>query len=124
MTIYNCSANELLAATMGAISSVLGCDLANTGLQSRWCYKQCDLGGALGGAISLVLGCDKTSAIWGWGRCWVRRDQWFWCDLLAVSLSLSSIFLGWKSFEGKIKPENELRVRQGILQSMRKMNSI
>ena len=28
------------------------------------------------GAISLVLGCDKISAIWGYGRCWVRRD---WC---------------------------------------------
>ena len=100
-------ADELPAATMGAISSVLGCDLDDDS----------------GGAISLVLGCDETGAIWGWGRCG--------CDETGASsaisllfLSLSSIFLRWKSFEGKIKPENELRVRQGILQSTRKMNSI
>ena len=45
-------------------------------------------------------------------------------SLFAVSLSLSSIFLGWKSFEGKIKPENEFQVRQGILRSTWKMNSV
>ena len=28
-------------------------------------------------AISPVLGCDETGAIWGWGWCWVRRDQCF-----------------------------------------------
>ena len=59
--------------------------------------------------VGAGVGCDETC---------------FWCDLLAVSLSLSSIFLGWKSFEGKIKPKNEFWVRQGILQSTRKMNSV
>ena len=44
-------------------------------------------------------------------------------SLLVVSLSLSSIFLGWKSFEGKIKPEMVLRVRRVILQSTRKLIS-
>ena len=38
--------------------------------------------------------------------------------------SLFSIFLRWKSFEGKIKPEMVLRVRGLILQSTRKMISI
>ena len=45
-------------------------------------------------------------------------------SLLVVSLSLSSIFLGWKSFEGKIKPEIVLRVRRVILQSTRKLISV
>ena len=51
--------NELLAATMGAISLVLGCDL----------------GDATGGTISLVLGCDET-------------DAWCDLFLLFLSLSL------------------------------------
>ena len=76
--------NELPAATIGL---VLGCNLAGARVQSRWCYRWCDLGSALGGTISLVLRCDETNAIWGWGR---------WCDLglllvqslLIVSLSL------------------------------------
>ena len=61
--------------------------------------------------VGASAGCDETR---------------FWCDLLALSLSLSlsSIFLGWKSFEGKIKPENEFQVRKGILQSTWKMNSV
>ena len=45
-------------------------------------------------------------------------------SLLVVSLSLSSIFLGWKSFKGKIKPEMVLRVRRVILQSTRKLISV
>ena len=51
--------NELLAATMGEISLVLGCDL----------------GDATGGTISLVLGCDET-------------DAWCDLFLLFLSLSL------------------------------------
>nr|POF12154.1 hypothetical protein CFP56_42349 [Quercus suber] len=43
------SADDLPAATMGAISPVLGCNF----------------GGAIGGVISLVLGCNETRAIWG-----------------------------------------------------------
>ena len=38
--------------------------------------------------------------------------------------SLFSIFLGWKSFEGKIKPEMVLRVKGLILQSTYKMISV
>ena len=71
--------------------------------------------------ISLFL---SNGAIWGWGRCWVRRDMLLVRSPCCFSLSLSSIFLGWKSFEGKIKPKNEFWVRQGILQSTRKMNSV
>ena len=42
-------ADELLVATMVAISPMLGCNLV----------------GASSGVISLVLGCDETGAIWG-----------------------------------------------------------
>ena len=55
----------------------------------------CDLGGALGGAISAVLGCAISSCCF----------------------PLSSIFLGWKSFENKIKLEMVLWVRGHILPS-------
>ena len=51
----------LVAAPMGAISLVLGCDLA----------------GVSGGAISPMLGVTRLC---------------FWCDLHAVSLSLSLLF--------------------------------
>ena len=58
----------------------------------------CDLAGVSGGAISPVLGATRPC---------------FWCDLLVVflslSLSLSSIFLGWNSFEGKIQTEMVLQ---------------
>ena len=64
------SANELLAATMGAISPLLGTTRP-----------------VLLGAISLLF------------------------------LSLSSIFLGCNSFEGKIKPEMVLHPSSLILQS-------
>ena len=69
-----------VAAPMGTISPVLGCDPA--------CVS--------GGAISLVLGVTRPC---------------FWCDLLAVSLSLSlsSIFLGRNSFESKIQTEMVLQ---------------
>ena len=70
----------------------------------------CDLGGALGGAISVVLGCDETGAFGAMGS--------------LLFLSLSSIFLGWKSFEGKIKPELVLRVKRVILRSTRKLISV
>ena len=110
-------ADELLTATMDVILLILGCDLANAGMRSRWCYRRRDLAGAgvqrdrcdLG--LGSVLGCNETNA---------------WCDLflLFLSLSLSSIFLGWISFEGKIKLEMVLRVRQGILRSTQKMNSV
>ena len=65
---------------MGAISPMLGHDLA----------------GVSGGAISPVLGATRPC---------------FWCDLLAVSLSLSLsfIFLGRNSFEGKIQTEMVLQ---------------
>ena len=59
--------------------------------------------------VGAGAGCDETSASGA---------------ISLLFLSLSSIFLRWKSFEGKIKPENELRVRQGILQSTWKMNSV
>ena len=69
-----------VAAPIGVISPVLGCDLA--GISSD--------------AISPVLGATRPC---------------FWCDLLAVSLSLSlsSIFLGRNSFEGKIQTEMVLQ---------------
>ena len=76
---------------------VCECDLAGVGVQR----DRCDLG--LGAVV---------------------RSRVAFGAISSCCFSLSSIFLGWKSFEGKIKPENELRVRQGILQSMRKMNSI
>ena len=78
---------------MGAISPMLGCDESLLG---------CDLGGALGGAISAVLGCDEL--VLG-------------CAISSCYLPLSSIFLGWKSFENKIKLEMVLWVRGHILRS-------
>ena len=36
-------------------------------------------------------------------------------SLLAVSLSLSSFFLGWKSFEGKMETEIHFRLGRAIL---------
>ena len=100
----------------GVISPVLGCNL----------------NGATCGVISAMLQATRSRRCWGAKRS-VQSGvgAGAGCDETgasgAISLlffSLSSIFLGWKSFKGKIKPENELRVRQGILQSTRKMNSI
>ena len=79
--------------------------------------------------VRIVCECDLAGA-------GVRRDR---CDLglgavvrsrvafgaiSSCCFSLSSIFLGWKSFEGKIKPEMVLRVRRVILQSTRKLISV
>ena len=88
----------------------------------------------LGGAIQPVLGCDEIGAIWGWGR-WRDRRFSFWCDrnfsfccdaisFCCFSLSLSSIFLGWKSFEGKMETEIHFRLGRAILQSTWKLISI
>ena len=54
----------------------------------------CDLAGVSGSTISPVLGATRPC---------------FWCDLLVISLSLSSIFLGRNSFEGKIQTEMVLQ---------------
>ena len=79
--------------------------------------------------VRIVCECDLAGA-------GVRRDQ---CNLglgavvqsgvasgaiSSYCFSLSSIFLGWKSFKGKIKPEMVLQVRSLILQSTRKMISV
>ena len=48
-----------------------GCDLANAGVQSQWCFRLRDLTNASGGAIWQVDGCDLAHA-------GVRRDR---CDL-------------------------------------------
>ena len=79
--------------------------------------------------MRIVYECDLAGAR-------VRRDR---CNLglgavvqsrvasSAISsyyFSLFSIFLGWKSFEGKIKPKMVLRPKQCILQSTQKMNSV
>ena len=45
-------------------------------------------------------------------------------SLFAVSLSLSSIFLGWKSFEGKMETEIHFRLGRAILRSTWKLISI
>ena len=107
--------NELPAMTMGAISLVLGCDLGSAGVRSRQCWD----------AISVVLQAARSRLCWGATRPVQSRvgadagyDKTGASGVisllflsLSLSLSLSSIFLGWKSFEGKIKPENELPVR-------------
>ena len=87
-----------------------GCDLANAGVQSQWCFRLRDLTNASGGAIWQVDGCDLAHA-------GVRRDR---CDLgLGViwgcvrdltDSALSSqfgvwfffFFFFWKWFEGKL----------------------
>ena len=53
----------------------------------------CDLGGASGGAISVALGVMS--------RCWGATRSMLLVWWVAYCFSLSSIFLGWKSFEGK-----------------------
>ena len=58
----NGGTDELPAATIGL---VLGSNLANARVQSRWCYRRRNLGSALGGAISPVLRYNETNAIWG-----------------------------------------------------------
>ena len=45
-------------------------------------------------------------------------------SFLAVSLFPFSIFLGWKSFEGKMKTEIHFRLGRAILQSTWKLISI
>ena len=45
-------------------------------------------------------------------------------SLLAVSLSPSSIFLGWKSFKGIMKTEIHFRLGRAILQLTWKLISI
>ena len=56
------------------------------------------------GAISSVFQVAQSR------RCWVRRDRAFGAiSLLFLSLSLSSIFLWWNSFEGKIQTEMVLQ---------------
>ena len=50
-----------------------------------------------------------------------RAGAWM-CDLLWLFLSLSSIFMGCNSFEGKIRPEMVLHHRGLILQSTQKIN--
>ena len=64
-----------------------GCDLANAGVQSQWCFRLRDLTNASGGAIWQVDGCDLADA-------GVRRDQ---CDLglCARSHRLCSLFTIW-----------------------------
>ena len=49
--------------------------------------------------VMVVVGCDERA---GAG---VRQAGAWMCDLLWLFLSLSSIFLGCNSFEGKIRPE-------------------
>ena len=56
---------------------------------------------------ALVLGCDL-----GGGAIW------------SCYFSLSFIFLGWKSFEGKIETKIDFRLGRGILQSTRKLISV
>ena len=88
---------------MGCDEPVLGCDEPVLG---------CNLDGASGGAISAmlgcdepVLGCDETGASGAMGI------------LLSLFLSLSLIFLRWKSFEGKIEPELVLWAKRVIFKS-------
>ena len=79
--------------------------------------------------MRIVCECDLADAM-------VQQDQYdlglgavvrFGVASGAISsccFSLFSIFLAWKSFEGKIKPEMVLQVRGLILQSTRKMISV
>ena len=76
------------------------CDLAGVGVRR----DRCDLG------LGLVLGATRPMLL-------VRFPYCF-------SLSLSSIFLGWKSFEGKMKPEMDLHPKCLILQSTQNINSV
>ena len=108
-------ANELPAVTMGVF-------FAGAGVRSHWCWD----------AISLVL--QAAQSHWCWGATRLVRsgvgadarcdETVFWCDLLALSLSLSSIFLGCNSFEGKIEPEIILRLKCLILQLTWNTNSV
>ena len=96
-------------------SPVLRCDLAGAGMWSRWCFKRHDLAD---------VGVRRDWCNLGLGPVLGATSQCFWCDLLAISLSLSSIFLGCNSFEGKIEPEIILRPKCLILRSMWNTNSV
>ena len=76
---------------------VCECDLAGVGVQR----DRCDLG--LGAVV---------------------RSRVAFSAISSCCFSLSSIFLGWKSFEGKIETKIDFRLGRGILQSTRKLISV
>ena len=85
--------DKLLAATTSAISPVRGVVVLQA-TQSGWCFKQRDLASARvqQDRCDLGLGAVVQSGVASGAQS-------------SCCFSLSSIFLGWKSFEGKIQLE-------------------
>ena len=77
-----------------------GCDLANAGVRSRWCFRRRNLSGASSNAISAVLQATQSQRCWGATRlvrfgvrgCGAIWGQGLWCfrrrNLFLLFLSL------------------------------------